>query len=151
MYHPYMKFPLKNSIGPSSFLGFSLLELLVVVAIIALLSSYVGPKLFSQLGKSEVEAAKAQIDSLGKALGAYRIDTGKFPSTEQGLSVLTVKPATEIGWSGPYLQKSVPPDPWGRPYTYTKMAAPNDFEIKTLGKDGREGGTGEDADISSNR
>jgi general secretion pathway protein G len=133
-----------------SSLGFSLLELLVVVAIIALLSSYVGPKLFSQIGKSEHEAAKAQVDSITKALGAYRIDIGKFPSTEQGLLVLTVKPSAEPRWSGPYMQKSVPADPWGRPYIYTKLSGPNDFEVKTLGKDGREGGTGEDADISSN-
>jgi general secretion pathway protein G len=131
--------------------GFSLLELLVVVAIIALLSSYVGPKLFNQIGKSEHEAARAQIDALGKALGAYRIDTGKFPSSEQGLTVLTVKPATEPGWAGPYLQKAVPADPWGRPYVYTKLVGPNDYEIKTLGKDGRDGGTGEDADISNNQ
>jgi general secretion pathway protein G len=132
-------------------IGFSLLELLVVIAIIALLSSYVGPKLFSQIGKSEHEAAKAQIDALTKALGTYRIDTGKFPSTEQGLNVLTVKPAAESRWAGPYLQKALPNDPWGRPYQYTKLTAANDYEIKTLGKDGREGGTGEDADISSNQ
>lgn len=132
-------------------IGFSLLELLVVVAIIALLSSYVGPKLFSQIGKSEHEAAKAQIDALNKALGAYRIDTGNFPSTEQGLAVLTAKPASEPRWAGPYLQKSIPLDPWGRAYSYTKLLSVNDYEIKTLGKDGREGGSGEDADISSNQ
>jgi general secretion pathway protein G len=130
--------------------GFSLLELLVVVAIIALLSSYVGPKLFSQISKSEHEAAKAQIDALVKALGAYRIDTGKFPSSEQGLAVLTAKPASEPRWTGPYLQKALPVDPWGRAYLYTKLSGANDFEIKTLGKDGREGGVGEDTDISSN-
>jgi general secretion pathway protein G len=131
--------------------GFSLLELLVVVAIIALLSSYVGPKLFSQIGKSEHEAAKAQIDALVKALGSYRIDTGKFPATDQGLSVLTIRPSNETGWAGPYLQKAVPTDPWGRVYMYTKLPGANDFEIRTLGKDGRDGGIGEDADISSNR
>jgi len=98
--------------------GFTLLELLVVVAIIGLLVGFVAPRYFGQIGKSEVTAAKAQIDALGKALDQYRLDTGHYPSTEQGLAALQQRPQSEPKWNGPYLRKSVPLDPWGRPYQY---------------------------------
>src|SRR5271165_2098176 len=96
--------------------GFTLLELLVVMVIIGLLAGYVGPKYFAQIGKSEIKVARAQIDSLEKALDQYRIDTGHYPSTELGLAALMGRPPNEPKWDGPYLKKNVPFDPWGRAY-----------------------------------
>jgi len=128
--------------------GFTLLELLVVIVIIGLLAAYVGPRYFAQLGKSERGAAKAQIEGLGRALDAYRLDTGHYPSTEQGLNALVVKPTDEPKWSGPYLQKAVPPDPWGTPYVYRAPGQGGDFDLLSNGKDGQPGGEGEAADIS---
>ena len=129
--------------------GFTLLELLVVVAIIGILVGYVAPRYFSQLGKSEVTAARAQIDGFEKALDTYRLDTGHYPSTEQGLKALVTKPANEPKWSGPYLRKDVPLDPWGNPYQYKSPSAHGDYEILSYGKDGQPGGSGTDADVTS--
>ncbi len=128
--------------------GFTLLELLVVMVIIGLLVGYVGPRYFAQIGKSEVKAALAQIDGFEKAVEQYRLDVGKFPSNEQGLNALFVRPATEPRWQGPYLKKMPPPDPWGNPYVYRTPGANGDFEIISLGKDGSPGGEGDAADIS---
>ncbi len=128
--------------------GFTLLELLVVIVIIGLLAAYVGPKYFSQLGKAEVTSAKAQIEAFEKALDAYRLDVGRYPSTEEGLNALITAPATAgAKWNGPYLNKVVPPDPWGRPYQYKAPGAKAEFEIISLGKDGQPGGEGQNADI----
>lgn len=127
--------------------GFTLLELLVVVAIIALLVGYVAPKYFSQVGKSEVALARAQIDSLEKALDQYRLDTGHYPSTEQGLPALQDKPANETKWGGPYMRKAIPPDPWGQPYRYQSPGSHGEFDLYSYGKDGQSGGEGEAADI----
>jgi general secretion pathway protein G len=127
--------------------GFTLLELLVVIVIIGLLAGYVAPRYFSQVGKSEVQVARAQIDSLEKALDQYRLDTRHYPSAEQGLDALVARPQGENGWSGPYLKKAVPTDPWGRPYVYRMPGQKGEFDLYSLGKDGRPGGTGEDADI----
>lgn len=129
--------------------GFTLLELLVVMVIIGLLVSYVGPKYFSQIGKSEVKTAKAQIDALEKALDTYRLDTGHYPSTEQGLAALFTKPASESKWQGPYLKKAVPPDPWGNPYIYKAPGEHGDVDIMSYGNDGRAGGTAEAQDIGN--
>lgn len=129
--------------------GFTLLELLVVLVIIGLLAGIVGPKFFKQLGKSEVKTARAQIDSLGKALDQYRLDMGHYPSTEQGLAALWTKPADEPKWAGPYLSKEPPKDPWGREYIYRCPGQHGDYDLSSLGKDGREGGTAEDEDITS--
>lgn len=130
--------------------GFTLLELLVVVLIIGLLASYVGPKYFSQIGKSEVTTAKAQIDAYAKAVDNFRLDMGRFPTTEEGLTALNTRPA-EGGekWNGPYLRKDVIPDPWGHPYLYRAPGTKSEFEILSYGRDGQPGGTGLDADISS--
>jgi general secretion pathway protein G len=128
--------------------GFTLLELLVVIVIIGLLAAYVGPRYFSQLGKSERSAAKAQIEGLGRALDTYRLDTGHYPGTEQGLEALVVQPAGETKWNGPYLQKAVPLDPWGQAYVYHSPGQSGDFDLLSMGKDGRLGGEGEDADVS---
>jgi general secretion pathway protein G len=128
-------------------LGFTLLELLVVVVIIGLLAGFVAPRYFGQVGKSEVNVAKAQIDALEKALDQYRLDTGRYPSAELGLKALIERPANEPRWSGPYLRKAVPLDPWGKPYLYKIPGEKSDFELASFGKDGQPGGTGENADI----
>jgi general secretion pathway protein G len=129
--------------------GFTLLELLVVMVIIGLLASYVAPRFFSQIGKSEIKAARAQLDAFDKALGTYRLDTGHYPSTAQGLQALAQKPADEQQWGGPYLAKAVPMDPWGHAYVYQEPGSNgHDYELLTYGKDGRPGGSGEGTDIS---
>jgi general secretion pathway protein G len=127
--------------------GFTLLELLVVMVIIGLLAGLVAPRYFAQVGKSQVKVAKAQIDSLEKALDQYRLDVGHYPSTEEGLQALVAAPSSEANWAGPYLRKGIPADPWGRPYVYTQPGTHGDYDLLSYGKDGREGGTGEDADI----
>jgi general secretion pathway protein G len=129
--------------------GFTLLELLVVMVIIGLLVGYVGPMYFKQVGKSEIKATRAQIDSFGKALDQYRLDTGHYPTTEQGLAALQEKPANETKWDGPYLKKGVPPDPWGNPYVYKKPGDHGEYDLLSYGKDGVAGGTGENADIGN--
>lgn len=129
--------------------GFTLLELLVVMVIIGLLAAFVGPRYFSQIGKSEVKSAKAQIDALEKALDQYRLDLGKYPSTEQGLVALVSRPANEAKWDGPYLKKTVPADPWGGQYVYKFPGEHNEFDLLSFGKDGQPGGSGENQDINN--
>jgi general secretion pathway protein G len=127
--------------------GFTLLELLVVMVIIGLLAGYVGPRYFSQVGKSQVKTARAQIDALEKSLDQYRLDTGHYPTMEQGLAALVTRPVNEPKWDGPYLKKSVPVDPWGTAYVYKIPGDHGEFDLLSLGKDGQPGGTGEAADI----
>jgi general secretion pathway protein G len=129
--------------------GFTLLELLVVVVIIGLLAAYVGPKYFSQIGKSEVTLVKAQLEAFDKALDTYRIDVGQFPTIEEGLDALVKNPTANVKWNGPYLKKGIPLDPWGNPYHYVTPAKGKDFEIISYGKDGQSGGDRENADISN--
>jgi general secretion pathway protein G len=128
--------------------GFTLLELLVVIVIIGMLASYVGPKYFAQIGKSEVTSAKAQIESLSKALDTYRLDVGRYPSAEEGLNALMTRPVNGAeGWNGPYLKKAVPKDPWGHAYVYKFPATNGDFQVMSFGKDGQAGGSAENADL----
>jgi len=128
--------------------GFTLLELLVVMVIIGLLASYVGPRFFDQIGKSEAKTARAQLDALSKALDTYRLDVGRYPTSEQGLKALSAVPQGEARWSGPYLQKEVPLDPWGNAYVYKAPGTDKrDYDLLSLGKDGQLGGEGEAADI----
>ena len=127
--------------------GFTLLELLVVIVIIGLLVGYVAPRYFSQVGKSEVQVAKAQIDGLEKALDQYRLDTRRYPTAEQGLEALVTRPGNEPNWNGPYLKKAVPADPWGRAYVYRTPGRNGDFDLVSFGRDGKPGGAGEDADL----
>lgn len=130
--------------------AFTLLELLVVIVIIGLLAAYVGPKYFTQLGKSEVTIARAQIEAFEKALDTYRLDVGRYPNTEEGLAALmSAPPAATAKWNGPYLKKGVPADPWGRAYRYRAPGATAEFEIVSLGKDGQPGGVGDNADIGT--
>jgi general secretion pathway protein G len=116
--------------------GFTLLELLVVIVIIGLLAGYVAPRYFSQVGKSETQVARAQIDALEKALDQYRLDNRRFPSAEEGLAALQ-----------PYLKKNLPNDPWGRPYVYRVPGQRGEYDVFSLGRDGKPGGSGEDADV----
>jgi general secretion pathway protein G len=131
-------------------LGFTLLELLVVIVIIGLLAGYVAPRYFSQVGKSEIQVAKAQIESIEKALDQFRLDVRRYPTAEEGLEALVSKPSSASTWSGPYLKKAVPADPWGRPYVYRVPGEKAEFQLMSLGRDGKQGGTGEDADIGVN-
>ena len=127
--------------------GFTLLELLVVMVIIGLLAGYVGPKYFAQIGKSEVKTAKAQLDSLSKALDQYRLDNGHYPSTENGLAALNTAPGDEPKWKGPYLQKKAPNDPWGKPYQYQFPGEHGEYDLWSFGNDGTAGGSDEAADV----
>jgi general secretion pathway protein G len=124
--------------------------MLVVISIIALIMALVGPRVLSFLGESKVKATKIQIESLGSALDLYALDTGKYPSSSQGLVALMQRPGEETGWSGPYLKGNVVPnDPWGRPYIYRSPGQHGAYDIMSYGADGQEGGTGADADITS--
>lgn len=127
--------------------GFTLLELLVVMVIIGLLVGYVGPRYFSQLGKSEVNAAQAQIDALETALDIYRLDMGQYPSQEQNLNALFQPPENASRWQGPYLEKNIPIDPWGQAYVYRFPGERGEFDLFSYGADGQPGGDGNDADI----
>jgi len=139
---------LKSRAGLAS--GFTLLELLVVMVIIGLLAGLVAPRYFAQVGKSQVKVARAQIDAFDKALDQFRLDVGRYPTTEEGLQALVAQPSSEQNWHGPYLKKAVPADPWGRTYAYQQPGTHGgDFELQSYGKDGRPGGTGEDADVTN--
>jgi general secretion pathway protein G len=134
--------------------GFTLIELLVTIAIIATLAAIVAPTLFGNVGEARKNAARSQIQILSLALDAYRLDADAFPTTEQGLDALRAVPVSgdaPTNWKGPYLRQLVPVDPWGRPYVFVSpgVANPNGYDLYTLGKDGRAGGEGEDADITS--
>ncbi len=134
--------------------GFTLIELLVVIAIIATLASIVAPQIFSNVGDARRNAARSQLQILALAIDSYRLDTDAFPTTQQGLGALRMPPqqldSTTI-WRGPYLRQTIPLDPWGRPYVYVSPGIVNStsYDLYTLGKDGRLGGTGEDADQTS--
>jgi general secretion pathway protein G len=128
--------------------GFTLLELLVVILIIGLLTGIVAPRFLGQIGRSETTAARAQLDAIDKALQAYRIDAGRFPSSGQGLRALVVQPADEPRWHGPYMQGEVPLDPWGTAYQYRNPGGTGkDYDLLSFGRDRAQGGVGEDADI----
>lgn len=134
--------------------GFTLIEILVVVAVIAVLAALVAPNVFSHLGTAKDTAARAQMESLGGALDAYRLDNGRYPTSAQGLEALRTEPTIEPrprNWRGPYLRRGVPLDPWGFDYVFVSPgeANPNSFDLMTYGADGQPGGEGEDADIRS--
>jgi len=129
--------------------GFTLVELLVVMAIIALLAALVAPKVFPKLGKGKTAAAQAQIELFGQALDQYRLDTGHYPTTEQGLQSLVTNPGVDK-WQGPYLKKNViPPDPWGKAYNYQNPGSHGEYDLWSYGRDGTPGGEGEDKDVTN--
>ena len=128
--------------------GFTLVEILVVMVIIGLIAALVGPRLFPKLGKGKQSAAKAQIELLGQALDQFRLDTGRYPSTQEGLSSLMVNPGIEK-WEGPYLKKELPNDPWGKPYNYQYPGTHGEYDLFSYGREGALGGEGEDQDVVS--
>lgn len=130
--------------------GFTLIELLIVMIILGLLAALVGPRMFGKAEKARQNTAKDQISLFETAIDTYRLDVGKFPTTEQGFQALRVRPAG-VGnkWDGPYLKKEIPADPWGNPYTYKCPGEHGDYDIVSMGADGKPGGEGEDADIVS--
>jgi general secretion pathway protein G len=129
--------------------GFTLVEILVVIIIIGLLAALVGPRLFGKVSVAKQKAAKAQIELFGTALDAFRLDTGRYPTTEEGLKALREKPSGLEKWEGPYLPKEIPSDPWGKPYVYKSPGDNYDYDLISYGLDGVPGGEGENQDIVS--
>ena len=134
--------------------GFTLIEILVVLVVLAVLATLVAPNVFRHVGAARETTAKTQIEMLGAALDAYRLDNGRYPSTEQGLAALWQAPTVEpraANWRGPYLRKAVPADPWGAPYVYRApgVQSGSGYDLLSYGADGKPGGTGEAADITS--
>jgi len=130
--------------------GFTLLELLVVLGIIAMLAGIVGPQVMKHMGESKVKAAKVQIEDLAATLDMYKLDLGTYPTSEEGLKALVESPDSAKRWNGPYLRKSkIPLDPWNNEYKYVSPGEHGKFDLLSLGADGREGGEGEDQDIVS--
>ena len=129
--------------------GFTLIEIMIVVIIIGLLAALVGPRLFGKLTMAKQKSAKAQIELFGTALDALRLDTGRYPTTEEGLKVLREKPSGVEKWDGPYLPKEIPVDPWGKPYIYKCPGEQGEYDLITYGLDGVEGGEGENQDVVS--
>ncbi len=129
--------------------GFTLIELLVVVIILGLLAALVGPRFFGRVGQSKQAAARVQIELLGAALDQFKLDTGRYPATQEGLQALQVNPGNVAGWEGPYLKKDVPRDPWGNGYQYKSPGDHGEYDLWSYGSDNTPGGEGEAADIMS--
>jgi general secretion pathway protein G len=130
--------------------GFTLVEVLVVITIIALMMGLVGPRVLNYLTESKTKAAKIQIESFSAALDLFFIDAGRYPTSSEGLTALLQRPGSATGWSGPYLRaNALPNDPWGRPYVYRSPGQHGSFDIISYGADGQEGGTGAGVDITS--
>lgn len=140
----------KTRIGPRSD-GFTLIELLVVLVILGLLAGVVAPNVIKYLGQAKSDTAKVQIESLDHALEQFYLDVGRYPSNEEGLNALISAPNQSGNWHGPYLKKGVPNDPWGHPYFYRApgQISHGPYDLYSLGRDGQEGGNGEDADIGN--
>jgi general secretion pathway protein G len=129
--------------------GFTLIEIMIVVIIIGLLAALVGPKLFGKLSMAKQKSAKMQIELFGTALDAFRLDTGRYPTTEEGLKALREKPSGVERWQGTYLPKEIPLDPWGKSYVYKSPGEHGDYDLISYGLDGVEGGEGENEDVVS--
>jgi general secretion pathway protein G len=142
-----MKYSVKR-ISQAHAQGFSLIELLIVMVILGLLASLVGPKMFGKLGMAKQKTAKTQIEMLMTSLDAYRLDVGSYPSSQEGLEALVTNTG-DSKWDGPYLAKSVPLDPWGQEYVYSNPGQHGDVEIVSYGLDNQPGGTGENTDVTS--
>jgi general secretion pathway protein G len=136
--------------SPKRLSGFTLVELLVVLAILGLLAGLVGPQVMKFLGTSKTKTAKLQIEDLSATLDMYRLETGRYPTNDEGLEALVKKPGDVANWNGPYLKRGdVPKDPWGFEYQYRYPGEQGGTDIWSLGADNREGGDGENADIKS--
>jgi general secretion pathway protein G len=129
--------------------GFTLIEIVIVVIIIGLLAALVGPRLFGKVSEAKLKTTKAQIELFGTALDAFRLDTGRYPSSEEGLKALREKPSGTEMWKGPYLPKEIPLDPWGKPYVYKSPGEHGEYDLISYGLDGAEGGEGENQDVVS--
>ncbi len=129
--------------------GFTLIELIVVVAIIGLLAGLVVPQFIRQEEKATAKAVKAQIELLGTALDTFRLDVGRYPTSQEGLQALNQRPGGLERWDGPYLKKDVPNDPWGKPYIYKSPGEHGPYDILSYGADGAPGGQDSNRDISS--
>ncbi len=128
--------------------GFSLVELLVVLAIIALTTAIVAPRVLGYLGSARIDSAKVQIKNLESAMELYFLDSGRYPTQEEGLAVLSTRPSDDVAWNGPYLKNAEDlKDPWGRAYQYRAPEGDASFAVLSLGRDGKEGGEGEDGDL----
>ena len=128
--------------------GFTLLELLVVLLIIALLVGYVGPRYFAQVDRARVSETRTQMKGVGDALQQFRLDVGRYPTAEEGLQALMTAPANVPNWQGPYMAKAIPLDPWGHPYLYRAVGAEGKVEVYSLGKNGKPGDKGPDGEIA---
>lgn len=153
LWHPRAA-PSSTVTGARRSSGFTLIEILVVITVIAVLASVVAPNVFKHVGEAKSVTARSQIEMLGAALDAYRLDNGRYPTTAQGLAALWQAPAQDsrpTNWKGPYLRKDVPLDPWGRPYAYTCPGQhnPAGYDLVSYGADGQPGGDGEAADVVS--
>jgi general secretion pathway protein G len=133
----------------SSQAGFTLIELLVVMVIIGLLASLVAPRFIRQEEKAKAKAARAQIEMFGTALDTFRLDVGRYPTTQEGLDALRQRPSGAERWDGPYLKKEIPRDPWGNPYVYRSPGEREPYELSSYGADGVAGGNEDSADIKS--
>jgi general secretion pathway protein G len=129
--------------------GFTLIEILIVIIIIGMLAALVGPRLFGKVSMAKQKTAKAQIELFGTALDAFRLDVGKYPTTEEGLKALREKPSGVEGWEGPYLPKEIPLDPWNNAYIYKCPGEHGEYDLVSHGLDRVEGGEGENQDVVS--
>ena len=139
--------PLKEK--PHRQAGFTLIELMIVLFILGLLAALVAPRLMGRVGKAKQKTAQAQIQMLATALDLYHLDVGRYPTDEEGLKSLYAKPESQSAWSGPYLDKAVPKDPWGRDYVYKCPGEHGPYDLYSMGADGQPGGEGENADITN--
>ncbi len=135
---------------PRAAAGFTLLELMVVLLILSLLATIAAPQVMKHLAKAKAETARIQVDALAASINYFQLDTGRYPTEQEGLKALTERPATEARWDGPYVQKQDSLiDPWGRPYLYKQPGLHREFDVYTLGADGKEGGEGDARDIGN--
>jgi general secretion pathway protein G len=129
--------------------GFTLVEIMIVIIIIGLIAALVAPRFFGKLSTAKQKAAKMQIEHFGTAVDAFRLDVGRYPTSEEGLKALREKPSGADSWQGPYLPKEIPLDPWGAPYVYKSPGEKEEYEIISYGLDKAPGGTGENEDVVS--